>query len=91
MVDEMEASKVYLLVELMVYQMAVLLADGKAVGSGEMMAALMVVQLDDLMVHSWVETKEKRSVLELAFELVRMLEKQMVVVLVPLEYKLGHV
>jgi len=28
LVDEMEASKVYLLVELMVYQMAVLLADG---------------------------------------------------------------
>ena len=54
------------------------------------MAALMVGQLGDLMVHSWVETKEKRSVVGLAFELVRMLEKQMVVVLVPLHYKLGH-
>ena len=55
------------------------------------MAVSMVGQLGDLMVHSWVETKEKRSVLEVAFELVRMSEKQMVVVLVPLEYKLGHV
>ena len=90
LVDEMVASKVYLLVELMVGQMAALLAGGKAVGSVGLMAASMAGQLDDLMVHSWVETMVKKSVLGLDFELVSMLEKQLAAVLVPLQYKLGR-
>ena len=90
LVDEMVASKVYLLVERMVYQMAALLAGGKAVGSVGLMAASMAGQLVDLMAHAWVETKVKKSVSGLAFELVRMLEKQLAAVLAHPEYKLGR-